>query len=244
MTPTLSICQLYPADMNMYGDWGNVLTLARRAEAQGLNVEIREHNIGDATDFASVDLIVGGGGQDSAQLKAHADLVKQATALKQLAEAGLPMLVVHGMYQLFGKQVETTSGEIVQGIGIFDAVTTLAKERLLGNITVDTPDFGKLIGYENHLGSTTLSGGTMPLGTCPKGMGNNETDGTEGARAFNVIGTYLHGALLPKNPVLADFLIDTAIQRKEPSWATEVAEDPALVELTEKARKVAASRPR
>ncbi|MFC0581588.1 type 1 glutamine amidotransferase [Micrococcoides hystricis] len=244
MSTSLTICQLYPQHLNMYGDWGNTLVLKRRAEAMGVNVTIIDHDLGSPADLSTADLIVGGGGQDSGQLQVHDDLLSQASTLRNLAEDGVPMLMVCGMYQLFGQSFEASSGEVLPGIGIFDAVSTNGKDRLIGNIAVETEDFGTIYGYENHVGRTTLRSGTVPLGKTSKGCGNNGEDGTEGARNHHVFGTYLHGSLLPKNPKFADYLIDTALTRTNKDWEPVVVEDEELIELTENARRVAAGRPR
>lgn len=244
MSHSITICQLYPKHMNMYGDWGNTLVLQRRAEAMGVEVNIVDHDLGDPADLEKADLLVGGGGEDSGQLHIHDDLLGQGKILSELAADGVPMLVVCGMYQLFGASVEASNGQVLQGLGVFDAVTTSAPERLIGNISVETDEFGTLLGYENHQGRTTLGVQTQALGKALKGCGNNGEDGTEGARAYNVFGTYLHGSLLPKNPKFADFLLDTALTRKYADWQPVVVADQELIELTEQARKVASSRPR
>lgn len=244
MSHSITICQLYPKHMNMYGDWGNTLVLQRRAEAMGVHVTIVDHDLGNPAELATADLIVGGGGEDSGQLHVHRDLLGHGDILRQLAADGVPMLLVCGMYQLFGQSVELNNGRTLQGLGIFDAVTVSADERLIGNIAVDSSNFGTLLGYENHLGRTSLGAGGVALGKTAKGCGNNGEDGTEGAQANNVFGTYLHGSLLPKNPKLADFLLDAALTRKYEDWQPVVVEDQELIELTEQARKVASGRPR
>ncbi|WP_421084164.1 type 1 glutamine amidotransferase [Rothia nasimurium] len=236
---SLKIVQLYPRDMNIYGDWGNTLSLARRAQAHGFSTDIVDYNPGD--DFPlDGDIFVGGGGQDSGQSVIQHDLLANADNLKKLAEDGTPMLVICGLYQLFGHEFKTVSGEKLQGIGIFDARTVGGEERLIGNIVEESEEFGTIIGFENHSGLTYLSGSTKPLASVTKGEGNNTEDSGEGARAHNVIGTYLHGSLLPKNPAISDFLIKQAALKKYGEF-TPVPIDDSLVE---KARVSAASRPR
>lgn len=244
MSHSITICQLYPKHMSMYGDWGNTLVLRRRAEAMGVEVTIIDHDLAEPADLAQADLLVGGGGEDSGQLHVHEDLSSHGEVLRGLAADGVPMLLVCGMYQLFGTSVEASNGQVLSGLGIFDAETRTAAERLIGNIAVETEEFGTILGYENHQGRTTLGTGTQAFGKAPKGYGNNGEDGTEGARAVNVFGTYLHGSLLPKNPRFADFLLDTALTRKYQDWQPVVVEDAALAKLTENARRVAGGRPR
>lgn len=236
---SLKIVQLYPRDMNIYGDWGNTLSLSRRARAHGFEVEIIDYNPGD-TFPSDTDIIVGGGGQDSGQGIIQEDLLALGPQLTQLAEDGTPMLLICGLYQLFGKEFRTIGGETLRGIGIFDAVTVGGEERLIGNIVQESDEFGTIIGYENHSGLTTLGGSTKPLATVTKGQGNNTQDGTEGARVHNVIGTYLHGSLLPKNPRISDFLIEQAALKKYGEFSPAEIDD----SLVEKARASAAERPR
>jgi len=236
---TIRVLQLYPRDMNIYGDWGNALVLAQRLRWHGYTPELLEYNVGDQFP-AGVDLMVGGGGQDSGQLVIQDDLLSRETVLKELAEAGTPMLVICGLYQLFGKVFTTRTGSVIPGIGVLDVETRGTDERLIGNVTVSSPEFGTVLGYENHSGQTTLGPGVAPLGTTAKGTGNNSSDGQEGARYKNIVASYLHGSLLPKNPVLADFLIRTAVERKYGSFAPGTPDDTYAA----LAREHAARRPR
>lgn len=239
---TITIIQLYPKDMNLYGDWGNTLVLKKRLEWRGFSVEIIDHNPGDATDFSTGDIFVGGGGQDAGQLAIQDDLLSRGEELKTLANDGVPMLLICGMYQLFGRQFVTNDGSIIRGIGVLPVETTAGEERLIGNITLESDQFGTIVGYENHSGQTFLDDIVQPLGKVVRGAGNNTTDGTEGVRFNNVIATYLHGSLLPKNPTIADFLIAKALERRGIS-----AEDLKPLEvdtLAQTAQQVAAERPR
>lgn len=238
MKNNITILQLYPRDMNIYGDWGNVLTLKRRLEWRGFEATVLTYNVGDTLP-ESFDIVVAGGGQDSGQERIHQDLLAIGPRLKQLAKSGMPMLVICGMYQLFGNFFETIDGKKLEGIGIFDAETYGKSERLIGNIVTVSDTFGKIIGYENHSGQTYLHGDTKPLAKVIRGAGNNMEDGHEGAIYHNVIGSYLHGSLLPKNPAIADFLIAKAVERK---YNTMI--EPLDDTLTRLARKSAAKRPR
>lgn len=239
MTKKLNIVQLYPNDMNIYGDWGNVLVLKKRTEQHGFQVEIINYNIGD--DFPTdPDIIIRGGGQDSGQQKIQSDLQRIAPTLRHLANSGTPMLMVCGLYQLFGRKFTTHKGEVIPGIGVFDADTIGGQKRLIGNIQMQSRQFGLIIGYENHSGQTYLADSIEPLGEVTLGEGNNTSDKTEGAVFNNVIGTYLHGSLLPKNPKIADFLIEQAARNKYGDFTpTKINDD-----LAEKARQAAAKRPR
>lgn len=149
------------------------------------------------------------------------------------------MVMVCGLYQLFGKFFKTSEGLVIQGIGIFDAETHGSPTRMIGNIVLDTP-FGEVIGYENHSGKTFLGTAAKPFGRVIKGAGNNGDDGYEGAVYKNVYGTYLHGSLLPKNPVFADELIRQAAINKYGEFTPATLDEA----LTDKAREVARSRPR
>lgn len=234
----ITILQLYPNEMNIYGDRGNVLTLMRRLQWQGYTPEVIYHDPGKPFP-GGVDLIVGGGGQDSGQEKVQDDLLRISADLHALADAGVPMVLVCGLYQLFGHFFKTADGNIIKGIGIFDAETHAGPTRMIGNIILDTP-FGEVIGYENHSGQTFLAGSTKPFGKVKKGAGNNGRDGHEGAIYKNAYGTYLHGSLLPKNPVFADELIKQAVIRKYGEFQPGVIDDT----LADKARAIARSRPR
>lgn len=237
----ITILQLYPRDMNIYGDNGNVITLKKRLEWQGYDPLVITYNVGDTLP-KSVDIVIGGGGQDSGQDKIHADLLSIRSQLNEWAQQGVPMLLVCGLYQLFGHFFETASGTRLEGIGIFNAETYATSERLIGNIVTHSKEFGDIIGYENHSGQTYLLEGQQPFASVIRGAGNSLRDNHEGARSFNVIGTYLHGSLLPKNPAVADFLLATAIERKfgtPPKSSVEITPD-----FTEQARRIALRRPR
>ncbi len=236
---TITLLQLYPRDMNIYGDWSNTLVLKRRLEWHGYRVNLLEYNPGD--EFPEqVDLIVGGGGQDSGQTKIGANLLAIAPKLHALADDDVPMLMICGLYQQFGHFFKTKDGTIIKGIGLLDVETVGGDERMIGNIVTTNEEFGLIVGYENHSGLTTLGDGATPLGTVIRGAGNNNRDETEGARYRNVIGTYLHGSLLPKNPAIADWLIERAVTRKYGEFTPTVIDD----RFAELARDVAQRRPR
>lgn len=236
---SITILQLYPRDMNIYGDWGNVLTLKKRLEWRGFDVNLTEHNVGDAFPN-NVDIVIGGGGQDSGQLRIRDDLQRISPKLKKLADNGTPMLVICGLYQLFGRSFTTKDGDVMPGAGIFDLETVGDDKRIVGNIVLNSSEFGEIIGYENHSGLTSLGPDTVALGEVIKGVGNNITDNNEGARYRNVIGTYLHGPLLPKNPRIADWIIAQAVNRKYGETSLEPLKD----QYVNQARAIASKRPR
>jgi CobQ-like glutamine amidotransferase family enzyme len=202
-------------------------------------VTLLEYNPGDTLPN-EIDLVVGGGGQDSGQDKIQNDLLAIGTRLRDMATDGVPMLMICGMYQMFGNFFKTQDGHIIEGIGLLDIETHAGPERLVGNITTSSGEFGDIIGYENHSGQTFLGPDIMPLGRVIKGAGNNGQDETEGARYRNIIGTYLHGSILPKNPAIADHLIEQAALRKYGAFAATVIND----EFAAAARDVALKRPR
>lgn len=239
MKPVLHILQLYPKDMNIYGDWGNVLTVMQRAKWHGYEPVLHEYNPGDAFP-ETIDIVIGGGGQDAGQDVIQADLLSIAPKLRQLVNDDTPILVICGLYQLFGKFFRTKDGHTINGVGIFDIETHGGPERMIGNIVTNSTEFGDIIGYENHSGQTFLSDGVQPLGKVLKGAGNNGHDEFEGARVRNVIGSYLHGSLLPKNPAIADWLIEKAATKRYGDFTSTVIDD----RFAREARKVAQSRPR
>jgi CobQ-like glutamine amidotransferase family enzyme len=220
----IHILHIYPNEMNTYGDRGNLLTLQKRAEWHGLEPVIHYYHVGDELP-KEVDLVLGGGGQDSAQTDIQEDILRIGDKLHELVNTGVPMLMVCGTYQLFGNRFVTHEGEEIRGIGVFDVETIGGPKRLIGNTAVETTDFGTLYGFENHSGKTYLRNGQRPLGTISRGNGNNGEDRTEGARTNNTIGTYLHGPLLPNNPSLADSLLALALQHKGVSVDLKLIDD-------------------
>jgi CobQ-like glutamine amidotransferase family enzyme len=202
----LTLAYLYPREMNTYGDRGNVICLQKRLEWRGYKLDIVEHQPGDKLPV-QVDMVFMGGGQDSGQAVIDTDFRRVAPWLRELAEADVPMLTICGAYQLFGHSFEMLDGSELQGIGILDVTTRAQTTRLIGNLHIETEDFGTIIGFENHSGRTYLGPRAEPLGRVTMGAGNNGEDKTEGTRYRNIIGTYSHGPVLPKNPRLADWLI-------------------------------------
>lgn len=232
------IAHLYPREMNIYGDLGNIITLRKRLEWRGYAVQVRAVEIGQRFDFAEVDMVFGGGGQDSGQIVMGQDLLERGEELRQMAAGGVPILTICGSYQLFGRGFTTMEGQELPGISVFGASTVGSTLRMIGNITVRSP-FGELVGFENHSGQTVLESGQKPLGRVGKGFGNNARSGLEGAIFKNAIGTYMHGPLLPKNPALADHLIAAALERRYGKAELEPLDD----SLSLAAARVAKARP-
>ena len=225
----LHIGYLYPDQMNMYGDRGNVIALSQRARWRGLDVNVHPIGLGDAVDPDEMDLLFGGGGQDKEQQLIGEDFERlKGPALAKAVEAGLPMLAVCGTYQLLGQYYLTAEGRKIPGLGVLNAWTEAGTRRMIGNVVIETGLFGSaqtLVGFENHSGRTYLSGGVAPLGRVVRGNGNNGEDGMEGAVYKNLIGTYLHGSLLPKNPWLTDWLIGKALERRYGAGDLELLDD-------------------
>jgi lipid II isoglutaminyl synthase (glutamine-hydrolysing) len=239
MTKPLTLVHLYPREMNIYGDTGNVLVLRRRLEWRGLPVDVVPVSVGDPLP-GDADILLGGGGQDAAQGEIGADFASRGPQLRAMADDGVVLLAICGTYQMLGHEFVTLEGRRIEGVGVLDVTTQGQPVRLIGNNYVDTPDAGRLVGYENHSGLTTLGPGARPLGTTQHGRGNNGKDGTEGAVRDNVIGTYLHGPVLAKSPRFADDLLRRAYRRRGDAVELEPIDD----SLPELAARVAVARPR
>jgi CobQ-like glutamine amidotransferase family enzyme len=210
---SITIAHLYPREMNIYGDLGNIIALVKRLEWRGIEALVKSVEVGEPFNFEAADIVFGGGGQDSGQSIIGGDLINRGAELRHLAQAGTPMLAICGTYQLFGRGFTTSDGQEIPGIGVFGCTTRGSDERMIGNIVVES-DWGTLVGFENHSGQTMLDDTQQPLGRVTKGFGNNTRSGYEGAVADNAIGSYMHGPLLPKNPKLADHLLLMALKRK------------------------------
>ncbi len=213
----LRVCALYPDLMNIYADRGNLLVLERRCAWRGIGFELTPCGLGERLDGCAHDLFYLGGGQDRDQRLCAEDLVAtKRAALHAAAVRGAVVLGVCGGYQLLGRSYELGPGEELPGVGLLD-VRTVREDgpRLVGNVAIEVSLDGDgsrvLAGFENHGGRTRLGAGQPPLGRVLKGHGNDGRSGLEGARSGSVIGTYLHGPLLPKNVWFADWLIATVL---------------------------------
>lgn len=209
----LVIAHLYPTEMNIYGDTGNVLALSRRLEWRGLPSRIEKIKVGDTFDLLQADIVVAGGGEDRAQMAVADDLASRSEDVHRAVSDGVVFLTVCGTYQLFCRRFITHQGHEIPGIGVFDAETRGGGSRMIGNMVVDSP-WGRLVGFENHSGRTFLDPGQGSLGRVTKGNGNNDSTTEEGAVSGNCFGTYLHGSVLPKNPSFADELLKRALRRR------------------------------
>jgi lipid II isoglutaminyl synthase (glutamine-hydrolysing) len=222
--PTLRVCALYPDLMNIYADRGNLLLLERRCEWRGIGFELSASGIGDELDPDGADLFYIGGGQDRDQELCAHDLAElKRAALHEVADRGALIFAVCGGYQLLGDSY-ALGERTLPGAGIVDLRTVREDgPRLIGNAAIEvtlTPGEPRTIaGFENHGGRTILGPSARPLGRILRGNGNNGRDGGEGVLGgprANVIGTYLHGPLLPKNAWLADWLIAQALRLTGP----------------------------
>lgn len=216
--PALRLVHLYPDLMSVYGDRGNVLALARRAEWRGIELTVLELTLGDSLDPQDADLIFFGGGQDREQAVVSPDfLAQKGQAVREAVESGAALLSVCGGYQLLGRSYTTVDGQELPGAGLFDVRSVPGPKRHIGNVLVETELDGQrrtLVGFENHSGRTYLGPGLQALGRTVVGAGNNGEDRSEGAVYKGAIGCYLHGSLLPKNPWLADRLLVAALRHR------------------------------
>jgi len=214
----LRFLALYPEQMNIYADRGNVLFLQRRCEWRGIDFAHASAGQGEEFDPSAHDFIYLGGGQDRDQRAVAADMVEsKRSAMAEATEDGAVVLAVCGGYQLLGGSYQLDE-ESLPGLGLVELETVRSPgPRLIGNVAIEV-DLGDgpqvVAGFENHGGRTHLRAGATPLGKVLKGFGNNGEDGFEGVRRNNLIGTYLHGPLLPKNAWLADHLIALALERR------------------------------
>lgn len=229
-TQRLRLAHLYPAEMNVYGDRGNVIALHQRCLWRGIQLSVTPVEPGDTVDWAGFDLAFFGGGQDSGQALIARDLLDhQGVGLRAAIEDGLVLLAICGGYQLLGHYFLTHTGERLPGLGALDVHTIGGSKRLIGNSVVEA-DFltahgrmptsdphasvVRLVGFENHSGRTYHGPGVRSLGRVLVGHGDNGEDRQGGAIYQNTIGCYLHGSLLPKNPQLTDHMIGMAMRRR------------------------------
>ena len=227
----LRVLSLYPDQMNIYADRGNILFLRRRCEWRGIGFEWAGTGPGEAIDPGAHDLFYIGGGQDRDQALCARDLATvKRDALHAAADAGKVVLAVCGGYQLLGSSYELGDEEL-PGVGLVDLLTVREPgPRLIGNVAIEVELNGEpavLAGFENHGGRTYLGPTARPLGRVLSGHGNNNHDGFEGVRRDHVIGTYLHGPLLPKNAHFADWLIATALGLERLEGLPDALEDDA-----------------
>jgi lipid II isoglutaminyl synthase (glutamine-hydrolysing) len=228
---TLTLGHLYPDQLNIYGDRGNIITLRQRCAWRGIALRVVSLELGDALESEAYDLLFIGGGQDKEQTEVARDLrERKAEGLRTAVEADMPVLAVCGGYQLLQRAYRPAEGPTLEGVGIFDAETIHRGKqvaRCVGNIAIRW-EGATIVGFENHGGRTYLGPGVRPLGQVLAGHGNNSEDHQEGAIYRNTYGTYIHGSLLPKNPHVADHLLGLALRRRCGPAATLAPLDDAL----------------
>jgi CobQ-like glutamine amidotransferase family enzyme len=210
----LVIAHLYPEILNLYGDSGNILCLRKRIEWRGMEVEVREVHVGDSPSLSGVDIVFIGGGSDREQRIVCDSLLGERQELSAFVDDGGVLAAVCGGYQLLGDSY-LMGDEKVPGLALVDLFTDRGSPRIIGDIAIES-DIASwpIVGYENHGGRTHLGPGVSPLGKVLHGGGNDATSGYEGCLYKNVLGTYIHGPLLPKNPGVADWLIVRALERR------------------------------
>lgn len=211
----LTICWMYHDIMNLYGDRGNIAVLEKRCHDRHIDTEVIYCDMGCEYDVSEADIIFLGGGADKEQGILMNDLLKRKNDLQRAMEKGAVFLLICGGYQLFGKYYIDANEQRIEGLNFFDYYTISGKreERCIGNVEIECMLDGQAVriaGFENHGGQT--HGVKTPLGKVIYGKGNNMNDKEEGFYNGQVIGTYLHGPLLPRNPELADLIIQKALE--------------------------------
>jgi CobQ-like glutamine amidotransferase family enzyme len=215
MTTELKIVHLYPDLLRTYGDHGNVLALKRRLQWRG--IEARIFPVSRGHDLPSdPDIIFLGGGSDRIQRALSREVVRRRSEIGRAVDVGTVVLGVCGGFQLLGHSYTDAGGGVARGMGLLDITTVAKAPRLVGRVIIDAGFGGRrmrITGFENHGGRTSLGPGATPFGKVRKGRGNNGFDGYEGAVQGSILGTYIHGPLLPANPDLCDALLQAAFSR-------------------------------
>jgi CobQ-like glutamine amidotransferase family enzyme len=234
---SLQVLHLYPELLNLYGDSGNMLVLRKRLEWRHLGCTVHEVHMGERASLADVDLVFIGGGSDREQRIVCDELHQQRQEFAAFVEDGGVMLAVCGGYQLLGHSY-LMGEEEVRGLSLVDLYTDRGSPRLIGNVVVESRIAAQpIVGYENHGGRTHLGTGVEALGRVLHGYGNDGQSGEEGCLYRNVVGTYVHGPLLPKNPGLADWLITRALERRYGACELEPLDDTDELAANETMRK-------
>jgi CobQ-like glutamine amidotransferase family enzyme len=235
---------LYPGYLNIYADRGNIAVLRRRAALRGHELEIEAVGLGDELRSGDHDLLYIGGGQDREQILIAPDLAAKGEAIRDAVTAGVAALAVCGGYQLLGRGYWGRDGLFMPGAGVLPLETVAGTTRMIGDVLLETelePGVRRTVaGFENHGGRTTLDEGAEPLGRVIHGFGNDGESGYEGCRVGRMLGTYLHGPLLPRNPWLADWLLAQAVAHATGGEPPELEPLPDRIERA--AHSVAAER--
>ncbi len=222
----IKILHLFPDLLNLYGDKGNIECMRKRLVWRGIDAEVITHTCLDKKlDLSDIDIVFIGGGSDREQKIVCDKLLAYKNELKDYVENNGTLVAVCGGYQLLGKYYKLQD-KTIEGLGILDIFTEQGKKRLIGNIVLESELIDdKIVGFENH-GGRTYIGRHTPLGKVVYGYGNDEKTGYEGVVYKNVVATYLHGPLLPKNPALCDYILTNAVRRKKSGFiALEPLED-------------------
>jgi lipid II isoglutaminyl synthase (glutamine-hydrolysing) len=244
---TIRVGHLYPDYLNIYADRGNIAVLAMRARRRGHELDVTPLGLADAVVPGEHDLYYLGGGQDREQLLVAENLAAKARPLEAaVLEGGAAVLAVCGGYQLLGRGYRGFHGEEMDGVGLLPADTVAGERRMIGDVLIEAelePGVRRTIaGFENHVGRTRLDPGAEPLGRVIAGYGNDGESGYEGCRLGRAIGTYLHGPLLPRNPWLADWLLEQALAHR--SGGEPPVLEPLADELEAQAHAISAARAR
>ena len=207
----IRVGHLYPDYLNIYADRGNIAVLAERAASRGHELEVAHIGIGDSVRTGDVDLYYVGGGQDREQALTAPDIAAKGPALAEAVAGGAAFLAVCGGYQLLGSFYRDRAGVELPGCGLLPLHTVAGERRMIGDVLLQCEWAGQtLAGFVNHGGRTYLDDGAQPLGRVLAGFGNDGESGFEGCKAGRVVGTYLHGPLLPRNPWFADWILAEA----------------------------------
>ncbi len=230
----LKLCHLYPDLLNLYGDRGNIISMQKRLEWRGISLELTEISVGNDFIADSYDIVFIGGGQDFEQEILLTDLSEEKKKnIRYAVKSGVVFLAICGGYQLLGTHYKNWNDIQYDFTGAIDIHTIGHKKRMIGDFTFKCSDSAlaglTVAGFENHSGKTYLGGAVKPLGEIIKGSGNNGEDQTAGARYKNVFCSYSHGPLLPKNPVLCDYILKTALIRKYGDYNLSVLNDSAEI---------------
>ena len=239
MKHSVNVCWMYHDIMDLYGDKGNIMVLKKRCLDRNIEFHLDTCGIGEQKDLSQYDLIFLGGGADKEQISLIPDLLSRKENIKKAMDEHTFVLLICGGYQLFGQYYIAADGSKIEGLKFYDYYTDTGKEgkRCIGNIILEADLDGlktKIIGFENHGGQTENV--KSPLGKVLKGYGNSFDAGYEGFYDGKILGTYLHGPLLPKNPQVADFVITKAIQKRNPDFSINDLQ-PLEDLFEEKARK-------
>jgi len=209
----IRVGHLYPDYLNIYADRGNIAVLAERAARRGHELDVTAIGVGEGVGVhaGEIDLYYVGGGQDREQSLIAPDIEAKGPALQDAVAGGAAFLAVCGGYQLLGRYYRDRSGAELPGCGLLPLHTVAGERRMIGDVLLECEWAGQtLAGFENHAGRTYLEDGAEPLGRVLAGFGNDGASGYEGCKAGRVVGTYLHGPLLPRNPWFADWMLAEA----------------------------------